>query len=64
MREEYRIRGPTLRGDREGKEKGLKPKEFLGVIRYLLTGFFEGISVHDLLEMLDTEQITRRLKQF
>jgi len=49
---------------REGKAKGLKPKEFLGVIRYLLTGSFQGISIKDLLDMLDNETILRRLKKF
>jgi len=48
---------------REGKEKGLKPKEFFGVIRYLLTGSFEGISVHDIIDMLSEEQAISRLKK-
>lgn len=47
---------------REGKEKGLKPKEFLGVIRYILTGDFHGLGLHDVLEMLDDEQIKKRLR--
>jgi len=46
---------------REGKEKGLKQKEFLGTVRYLLTGSFHGLGLLDILEMLDEEQIMRRL---
>lgn len=48
---------------REGKEKGLRPKELLGTVRYLLTGSFQGLSIIDVLEMLSAEQIVRRLKQ-
>jgi glutamyl-tRNA synthetase len=48
---------------REGKAKGLKPKEFLSVIRYLLSGKFDGLSVHDILDMLDEEIIVERLKR-
>ncbi len=46
----------------KGKEAGLKPKELLGTLRYLLTGSFQGISIHDLLEMLDVEEVRRRLE--
>lgn len=49
---------------REGKAKKLKPKEFFGVVRYLLTGEFEGLSMHDVLDMLNEDQITRRLGKF
>lgn len=49
---------------REGKEKGLKPREFLSVTRYLLTGVFRGMGIHDILEMLDEETIRRRLSVF
>ena len=45
----------------EGKELGLKPKEFLGVVRYLLTGQFKGPGIHDVLDMLDDDQIKERL---
>jgi len=49
---------------REGKEAGLKPRAFFGTVRYLLTGSFQGLSLHDILEMLDEEQIEKRLKVF
>ena len=48
---------------REGKEKGLKVREIFSTVRYLLTGSFKGIGMHDLLEMLEEEQIMKRLKQ-
>ncbi|MBU1007983.1 glutamate--tRNA ligase [Candidatus Dependentiae bacterium] len=48
---------------REGKEKGLKPKEFFSVVRYLLTGSFDGLGIHDLFEMLDQEKIISRLRK-
>jgi glutamyl-tRNA synthetase len=49
---------------REGKDLHLKPKEFLGVVRYLLTGQFQGIGVHEILDMLDDHQILERLSDF
>jgi glutamyl-tRNA synthetase len=46
---------------REGKEAGLKPKEFMGVVRYLLTGNFHGLGLHEVLDMLDDKQIMQRI---
>jgi len=46
---------------REGKERGLTPKELFGTLRYLLTGSFKGIGLHDLLEMLEKDDVVRRL---
>ncbi|MCK4650568.1 glutamate--tRNA ligase [Candidatus Babeliales bacterium] len=45
----------------EGKEKGLKIKEIFGTIRYLLTGKFEGPSIHDIFQILEDEKIKKRL---
>ena len=44
-----------------GKEQGLKIKEIFGPIRYLLTGKFQGPSVHDLMQILDDKEIEKRL---
>jgi len=46
----------------QSKENNLKLSETFGAIRYLLTGKFSGIGMHDLLEMLSEEQIKERLK--
>jgi nondiscriminating glutamyl-tRNA synthetase len=46
---------------KDAKEKGLKIKEIFGPLRYLLTGKFSGIGMHDLFEMLDDEEIKERL---
>ena len=43
------------------KEKGVSLKDLFGTIRYLLSGVFQGIGVHDLLEMLNVEEIKTRL---
>ena len=48
---------------REGKERGLTSKELFGTLRYLLTGSFKGIGLHDLLEMLEEGEIVQRLKK-
>ena len=45
----------------EGKERGLKIKEIFGPLRYFLTGKFNGISIHDLFEILEDEEIRKRL---
>lgn len=45
----------------KGNKTGLKTKEVLGSLRYLLTGDFQGISIYDLLEMLDVDEIKQRL---
>jgi hypothetical protein len=45
----------------QGKEAGLKTKEVLSPLRYLLTGSFSGMGIHDLLDMLEDEQIKDRL---
>jgi glutamyl-tRNA synthetase len=46
----------------QSKDYGLKFNEIFGTVRYLLTGSFNGISVHDLMEMLSDEEIIDRLK--
>jgi len=46
---------------KEGKEKGLKVKEIFWTLRYLLTGTFQGVGVHDLFEMLEDNEIKKRL---
>ncbi len=47
----------------EGKEKGLKIRDVFGTIRYLLTGKFQGVGIHDLFEILEVEKIKARLSQ-
>lgn len=47
---------------KESKEKGLKLREIFGTIRYLLTGSFTGLGIYDLMDMLENDQISRRLK--
>ena len=46
---------------KEAKEKELKIKEVFSPLRYLLTGTFRGLGMHDILEMLDKEQIIERI---
>jgi len=46
---------------KEGKEKGLKIKEIFGTVRYVLTGKFQGPSMHDIFEILEDEKIKKRL---
>lgn len=43
------------------QKDGLKTKEVFGPLRYLITGSFEGIGMHDLLHMIDKEEIKKRL---
>jgi len=45
----------------EGKSENLKVKEIFMILRYLLTGQFSGIGMHDLFKMLDVETIKERL---
>ncbi len=45
----------------EGKEQGLKIREVFGPIRYLLTGTFQGPSIHDIMEILEDKEIEKRL---
>jgi nondiscriminating glutamyl-tRNA synthetase len=47
---------------KEAKELELKIKEIFSPLRYLLTGTFKGLGIHDILEMLTKEQIVSRLK--
>ena len=47
---------------REAKEAEFKPKESFGTLRYILTGKFSGLSLHDVLEMLTEKQIVARLE--
>ena len=46
---------------KESKERGLKIREIFGTLRYLLTGTFNGISMHDLFEVLPDNVIGDRL---
>ncbi len=39
----------------------IKTKEIFGSLRYVLTGKFEGIGMHDLLEILGSEEVARRI---
>lgn len=48
---------------RDSGANKIKLKESFGTIRYLLTGKFQGIGMHDLLEMLDEDTIASRLKK-
>jgi glutamyl/glutaminyl-tRNA synthetase len=45
----------------EAKNRGLKIREIFGTIRYLLTGKFSGIGLHDLFEILEDKEIRDRL---
>jgi nondiscriminating glutamyl-tRNA synthetase len=47
----------------KGKELNLKSKEFFGTFRYILSGRFQGLSMHDLLDMLDWEVIKSRINK-
>jgi len=42
-------------------EQKLSLQEVYAPLRYLLTGSFEGLALHDILEMLDDDQLKRRL---
>ncbi|MBD3231650.1 glutamate--tRNA ligase [Candidatus Dependentiae bacterium] len=46
---------------KEGKQLGLKNKEIFGPIRYLLTGKFQGPSIHSIMEILENKDIEKRL---
>ncbi len=46
---------------KQAKDYGLKLNVFFGTIRYLLTGRFNGISIHDLFEILPDEELEARL---
>jgi len=46
---------------KQALSNGLKVREIFGTIRYLLTGQFQGLGMHELLEMLDSEEIRKRL---
>ncbi len=46
-----------------GKYDSLSPKEIFGPLRYILTGKFQGLSIIDILKMLDSDQIVRRLNK-
>ncbi len=45
----------------QAQKNGLKTKEVFGPVRYLITGKAEGVGMHDLLNMLDTQEIKKRL---
>ena len=49
---------------KESKNQGLKIRESFGTIRYLLTGRFSGIGLHDLFEILPDKIIQARLGTF
>ncbi|MCK4265363.1 glutamate--tRNA ligase [Candidatus Babeliales bacterium] len=49
---------------KESKEESLKMKELLGSLRYMLTGEISGLSVRDILEMLEAEEVLHRLNKF
>lgn len=44
-------------------QQGLKTKEIFGSLRYLLTGHFEGIGIHDLLSLLSADEVKKRISQ-
>ncbi|MCB9492869.1 MAG: glutamate--tRNA ligase [Epsilonproteobacteria bacterium] len=46
----------------QAKQQGLKIKDVFGSVRYLLTGNFQGVGMHDLFAMLETEKIKQRLE--
>ena len=46
----------------KGKDLGLKPKETFCSLRYILSGSFQGLSMHDLLDILDWDVIRRRIE--
>ncbi|MBU4269839.1 glutamate--tRNA ligase [Candidatus Dependentiae bacterium] len=47
----------------DAKDYELSMKEIFGTVRYLLTGKFNGVSVHDLFEILPDKEIASRLKK-
>lgn len=47
----------------EALSQGLKIKEMFGPLRYLLTGSFQGMGIHDLFGILSKEQISDRLSK-
>jgi len=47
----------------KGKDLGLKPKETFCSLRYILSGHFQGLSMHDLLDILDWDVIRRRIEK-
>lgn len=48
---------------KEGKTAGLAPKQLFSVLRYILTGRTEGISIVDLITLLNKETINTRIAQ-
>ena len=46
----------------DGKKEGLSPKELWGTMRYLLTGSFQGMRIHDLLNVLDEKEVCTRMR--
>jgi len=48
----------------KAKELNLKLKEVFGTLRYILTGKLEGIGSHDLLNILDWDEIKNRLNDY
>lgn len=49
---------------KEAKDSGLKIRDIFSTLRYLLTGDFNGIGMHDLFGMLPNDVILERLKVF
>lgn len=49
---------------KEAKANKLSLKEMFGTVRYLLTGSFRGIGIHNLFKMLRNDQIQKRLTAF
>ena len=47
----------------QGVAQGLKAKEILGSLRYILTGSFQGMGLHDLFALLGNDEVDTRLKK-
>lgn len=48
---------------KEGKEAGVTPKQLFSVLRYILTGRTDGISIVELATMLDKKTINERIEK-
>ena len=66
-RKGYKVTGLDLSpthiaiGKMEAKKAGLGLKEVFGSLRYLLTGKFEGMGMHDLVGLLGKDQVRARM---
>jgi len=47
----------------EAKEQGVKMRPLLATLRYLLTGSFSGLSLHDILDILDEAEAKARVER-